>query len=40
MRHDKAEMSVGMAWHIKKGESGDVIWHNGGTGGYRTLPDL
>ncbi|MDW3192906.1 MAG: serine hydrolase [Cytophagales bacterium] len=37
-RHDKAgEMSVGMAWHIKKGADGDVIWHNGGTGGYRTF---
>jgi D-alanyl-D-alanine-carboxypeptidase/D-alanyl-D-alanine-endopeptidase len=38
VRHDKAgEMSVAMAWHIKKGENGDVIWHNGGTGGYRTF---
>ncbi|MCB0494116.1 MAG: serine hydrolase [Cyclobacteriaceae bacterium] len=37
-RHNKAgETSVAMAWHIKKGESGDVIWHNGGTGGYRTF---
>lgn len=37
-RHDKAgEMAVGMAWHIKKGVNGDVIWHNGGTGGYRTF---
>lgn len=38
LRHDKAgEMSVGMAWHIKDGAKGDVIWHNGGTGGYRTF---
>jgi CubicO group peptidase (beta-lactamase class C family) len=37
-RHDKAgDMSVAMAWHIKKGAQGDVIWHNGGTGGYRTF---
>lgn len=37
-RHNKAgEMSVGMGWHIKSGEQGDVIWHNGGTGGYRTF---
>ncbi|WP_234363996.1 serine hydrolase [Lunatibacter salilacus] len=37
-RHQKAgEMGVGMGWHIKKGEDGDVIWHNGGTGGYRTF---
>lgn len=37
-RHKKAgAMGVGMAWHIKKGKDGDVIWHNGGTGGYRTF---
>ncbi|MEK6481526.1 serine hydrolase [Catalinimonas sp. 4WD22] len=37
-RHSKANgMSVGMGWHIKLGEQGDVIWHNGGTGGYRTF---
>jgi CubicO group peptidase (beta-lactamase class C family) len=37
-RHDKAgDMSVAMAWHIKKGAHGAVIWHNGGTGGYRTF---
>ncbi|MEQ8811421.1 MAG: serine hydrolase domain-containing protein, partial [Imperialibacter sp.] len=38
MRHDKAGgMQVGMGWHIKNGSEGDVIWHNGGTGGYRTF---
>ena len=38
VRHDKAgTMSVAMAWHIKKGANGDVIWHNGGTGGYRAF---
>ncbi|WPP49767.1 serine hydrolase [Catalinimonas niigatensis] len=37
-RHSKANgMSVGMGWHIKPGTQGDVIWHNGGTGGYRTF---
>ena len=37
-RHFKAgETRVGLAWHISKGKSGDVIWHNGGTGGYRTF---
>lgn len=37
-RHNKAgDMSVAMGWHIKKGADGDVIWHNGGTGGYRTF---
>jgi len=38
VRHDKAgEMRVGLGWHIAKGKFGDVIWHNGGTGGYRTF---
>lgn len=38
VRHHKAgEMSVGLGWHIKNGELGDVIWHNGGTGGYRAF---
>jgi CubicO group peptidase (beta-lactamase class C family) len=38
VRHDKAgAMRVGLAWHIAKGKNGDVIWHNGGTGGYRTF---
>ncbi len=37
-RHDKAGGSrVGLAWMITKGNEGDVIWHNGGTGGYRTF---
>ena len=37
-RHNKAgRMSVGMAWNIMKGKEGDVIWHNGGTGGYRSF---
>ncbi len=38
IRHDKAgEMSIAMAWHISKGNKGDVICHGGGTGGYRTF---
>jgi CubicO group peptidase (beta-lactamase class C family) len=38
-RHDKpgGGTRVGLAWHISKGAEGDVIWHNGGTGGYRTF---
>lgn len=37
-RHDKAGNSqVGLAWVTSKGSNGDVIWHNGGTGGYRTF---
>jgi CubicO group peptidase (beta-lactamase class C family) len=38
VRHDKGgNMRVGLAWHIAKGKNGDIIWHNGGTGGYRTF---
>ncbi|MDN3690421.1 serine hydrolase [Cyclobacterium jeungdonense] len=38
VRHRKAgDMKVAMGWHIKNGEDGDVIWHNGGTGGYRAF---
>ncbi len=36
-RHNKAGMGVGLGWHIKKGKEGAVIWHNGGTGGFRTF---
>jgi D-alanyl-D-alanine-carboxypeptidase/D-alanyl-D-alanine-endopeptidase len=39
VRHDKAGNGtrIGLGWHISKGAEGDVIWHNGGTGGYRTF---
>ena len=38
-RHDKVGggTRVGLGWHISKGAEGDVVWHNGGTGGYRTF---
>lgn len=29
--------SIGLAWFITKGADGDVTWHTGGTGGYRTF---
>ena len=29
-------MSIGLAWHIRHFDTHDIIWHNGGTGGYRT----
>lgn len=29
-------MTIGLAWHILKGPGGTIVWHNGGTGGYRT----
>jgi serine-type D-Ala-D-Ala carboxypeptidase/endopeptidase len=38
VRHLKAgESRVGLGWHISNGKLGDIIWHNGGTGGYRTF---
>lgn len=38
-RHDKTGSGarVGLGWIISKGEEGDIFWHNGGTGGYRTF---
>lgn len=30
-------MTIGLAWHILKGPGGSIVWHNGGTGGYRTF---
>ncbi len=37
VRHNKGGMRVGLGWHIANGRDGDVIWHNGGTGGYRSF---
>lgn len=38
-RHHKTKQGsgVGLGWHIQEGAEGPVIWHNGGTGGYRTF---
>ena len=33
-------MDIALGWHIIKAPGGDIIWHNGGTGGYRTLHGL
>ena len=32
----RADLSIGMGWHIRHANGRDVVWHNGGTGGYRT----
>jgi CubicO group peptidase (beta-lactamase class C family) len=29
--------SIGLNWLIRKVDADTVIWHNGGTGGYRTF---
>ncbi len=37
-RHDKAgNTQVGLGWHISKSFEGDIIWHNGATGGYTSF---
>lgn len=33
---DNPALSLGLNWHILKAPSGEIVWHNGGTGGYRT----
>jgi len=30
-------MRIGLAWHILARPGGSIVWHNGGTGGYRTF---
>jgi CubicO group peptidase (beta-lactamase class C family) len=30
-------MKVGLGWHIRDNGKTQIIWHNGGTGGYRTF---
>jgi CubicO group peptidase (beta-lactamase class C family) len=32
----RPDMDIGLAWHIRHVDGHDVVWHNGGTGGYRT----
>jgi CubicO group peptidase (beta-lactamase class C family) len=29
-------LSVGLGWHIRESDDQTIVWHNGGTGGYRT----
>ena len=30
-------LQVALAWHIITTPTGEIVWHNGGTGGYRTI---
>ncbi len=32
-----AKMKIGLGWHILTGSTGEIIWHNGGTGGFRSF---
>jgi CubicO group peptidase (beta-lactamase class C family) len=38
-RHEagSANMQIGLGWHIVRKPYGQVIWHNGGTGGYHSF---
>lgn len=37
-RFDASEaMKIGLGWHIRDNGNTQIIWHNGGTGGYRTF---
>jgi CubicO group peptidase (beta-lactamase class C family) len=38
-RHDAGspKMAIGLAWHIRLAGEHEIIWHNGGTGGYRSF---
>jgi len=30
-------VEVALGWHVTKANGGEIIWHNGGTGGFRTF---
>src|SRR6267143_1245589 len=30
-------LKIGLAWHILSRPTGKIVWHNGGTGGYRSF---
>jgi CubicO group peptidase (beta-lactamase class C family) len=32
-----AEMGIGLGWHLRHRNGDDIVWHNGGTGGYRSF---
>ncbi len=36
-REAGGKMKIGLAWHILPNASGDIVWHNGGTGGFRSF---
>lgn len=33
----RPKMTIGLAWHILTNNDRQIVWHNGGTGGYRTF---
>ncbi|MEO6590158.1 MAG: DUF3471 domain-containing protein, partial [Pyrinomonadaceae bacterium] len=36
-RDANGKMKIGLNWHILPASNGEIIWHNGGTGGFRSF---
>ncbi len=36
-RDIRNDVRIGLAWQTQSSAGGDVVWHNGGTGGYRSF---
>ena len=36
-REAGANMKIGLNWHILAGSTGEIVWHNGGTGGFHSF---
>lgn len=34
---ERPDRQVALGWHVNTSPVGDIVWHNGGTGGYRTF---
>lgn len=34
---DLPDMEVALAWHVRKKFGSEIVWHNGGTGGYHSF---
>jgi D-alanyl-D-alanine-carboxypeptidase/D-alanyl-D-alanine-endopeptidase len=30
------DMQIAYAWHVQTKDDSEILWHNGGTGGYRS----
>ncbi|BAZ16457.1 beta-lactamase [Calothrix sp. NIES-4071] len=36
-KNDISNLSMGLGWHIMKKDNREIIWHNGGTGGFHSF---
>ncbi len=36
-RPASANLQIALGWHISPGPAGEIVWHNGGTGGFRSF---